>query len=501
MKIYIFFPRAFQFFKNHIMVVFFVFALFLRLYRIDQQCLWSDECASLGGARLASTISVLSHSSRFHPPLYYLLLHFWSDLGLNEFTLRFPSAVFCAFLIPVLFMLGRELADTKVGLVAAFLGIFNPFLVWYAQEVRMYALLLLLSGLNILFFLYILNKKKRIYWLVFITTLFLGMLTHLSAVFLVIFQMIFLIVSRNKYRHLFSRLIWIYSAAFLLVLMIMPHFMYTIVNERAYGLFQGQVVWGRLFALPYSFFAFSAGFSVGPSLQSLHDVNAYLLLRQYWGIVLPFFTCYLFVFLLGMKNLIKHKEKFLFLILLLLIPLLIVYLLANFSLIHTYNVRYACIALLAYILMLSYGVTALGKIRFFVMIGLLTLLNIVSLSNYYHNPSYFKPDIRSVADYIEISEQPGDVILSDEPGLFKMYFHGRSHVDLLWIDPSKIEGMEKFHYIQSRMQGKKRLWLIPNRLWAFDPQGEIMNYFNKLDKIEEKQFVGIRTFLFKLNAE
>ncbi len=500
----IFNPKYIQFFqkwrRSEFVLLFLILAaLFLRLYYIDQQCLWSDECASLGGARRASIIDVLFHSSRFHPPLYYFFLHFWSELGLDEFTLRLPSAVFGTLLVPVLYLLGRELGDEKTGLVAAFMGTFNPFLVWYSQEVRMYALFLLFAGLNILFFLYILHKNNRLYWLFFIVTLVSCLLTHFSAVFLIIIESLFLLGTRHKYRRCFYRLLWIYALSGVLVILVLSRYVQTILAEQAYGLFQGQVVWGRIFALPYSFFAFSAGYSAGPSLQKLHDINAVLILKQYGIVVIPYFIYFMVIFLLGIRVLRHHKENLMFLLLLLLLPLLLVYGLANFSLIHTFNVRYSCAAILAYIVINSFGVLKIkDKSVFILLIGLLTLLNIFSLSNYYHNPEYYKPDMRSVAHYIERYERPGDVVLSDEPGLFKLYFKGESHVDLLWIDTSKESEREKFQYIQNRLQGKKRLWIIPNRLWAFDPRGDIMAFFDDLDQISEKQFVGVRAILYEL---
>ncbi|MFQ6100879.1 MAG: glycosyltransferase family 39 protein [Anaerolineae bacterium] len=83
-----------------------------------------------------------------HPPLYYLLLHFWLALfGDGEVAVRALSALLGTLTIPALYLLGRRLADEKVGLLAALLLAVSPFHVRFAQETRMYTLLALNASL------------------------------------------------------------------------------------------------------------------------------------------------------------------------------------------------------------------------------------------------------------------------------------------------------------------------------------------------------------------
>ena len=55
----------------------------------------------------------------------------------------------------------KELVSSRVGLIAALLTAVNPFLVWYSQEARSYALLALLGALSLLFFVRALNSPSR----------------------------------------------------------------------------------------------------------------------------------------------------------------------------------------------------------------------------------------------------------------------------------------------------------------------------------------------------
>jgi len=88
------------------------------------------------------------------PPLYYVLAWVWSKcFGLGEAGLRSLSALFGAATIPVAYLIGKELSSRRAGVIAAALVAFNPMLVWYSQEARAYALLILLCAVSLLFFL------------------------------------------------------------------------------------------------------------------------------------------------------------------------------------------------------------------------------------------------------------------------------------------------------------------------------------------------------------
>src|SRR4029079_296335 len=83
-----------------------------------------------------------------HPPLFYLLLHGWiALLGDTPGALRSLSALTSFLAIPFFALAARRFAGTWVALVATFLLAIAPFQVRYAQEVRMYGLLMLLVAI------------------------------------------------------------------------------------------------------------------------------------------------------------------------------------------------------------------------------------------------------------------------------------------------------------------------------------------------------------------
>ncbi len=123
----------------------------LRAYRLGADSLWYDETVSLllAGKPLPDLVA---HTARdIHPPLYYILLHFWTRLaGRSEFAAAWLSYAAGLLLIPATYALVRRVTcRPNIALVTAMLMAISPYHVWYAQEVRMYtvgALLAVLGG-------------------------------------------------------------------------------------------------------------------------------------------------------------------------------------------------------------------------------------------------------------------------------------------------------------------------------------------------------------------
>ncbi len=125
-------------------------ALLLRAARLDFQPLWWDEGYSVWFAHQPLGDMLRLTALDIHPPLYYALLGGWSQLfGLGPVALRWLSVAAGVAAVPLIYLVGDWLSGRRVGLAAAFLLAINPFHIYYSQEVRMYALVALLSLLAI----------------------------------------------------------------------------------------------------------------------------------------------------------------------------------------------------------------------------------------------------------------------------------------------------------------------------------------------------------------
>jgi hypothetical protein len=116
----------------------------VRVLLLANKGLWTDEALSLWIANhnIGEMLQWISRID-FHPPLYYLLLHYWIDLvGANTYNLRLLSAIIGAATIPVIYLIGRRMSGLAMGLAAAILLAFSPFNIRFAQETRMYTLLM-----------------------------------------------------------------------------------------------------------------------------------------------------------------------------------------------------------------------------------------------------------------------------------------------------------------------------------------------------------------------
>jgi hypothetical protein len=125
-------------------------SILLRTGRFDVGY-WIDEGLSVGIADrpLLDIPGVLRQDGS--PPLYYLLLHVWIRLfgSTGETTTHALSLLLATLTIPLAYVLVRSLAGTPAGWIAAVLFAFVPFLTQYAQETRMYALVMLLGLLSV----------------------------------------------------------------------------------------------------------------------------------------------------------------------------------------------------------------------------------------------------------------------------------------------------------------------------------------------------------------
>jgi mannosyltransferase len=107
--------------------------------------LWLDEALSLNIAQLpvGDLLEALRHDG--HPPLYYLLLHYWADLvGDSDAAVRALSGIFAVATLPLAWVAGRRLAGTTGARWALVITALSPYAVRYATETRMYSLVMLL---------------------------------------------------------------------------------------------------------------------------------------------------------------------------------------------------------------------------------------------------------------------------------------------------------------------------------------------------------------------
>jgi mannosyltransferase len=131
-----------------------IVAAALRFGRLGHQSFWYDEgfTAWLVHHSPGQMFGLLPNTE-LTPPLYYCIAWVWARIfGYGEVSLRSISALAGVTTVPVAYGAAAELISRRAGLIAAALVCCNPLLIWYSQEARSYALLVLLATLSLLAF-------------------------------------------------------------------------------------------------------------------------------------------------------------------------------------------------------------------------------------------------------------------------------------------------------------------------------------------------------------
>jgi mannosyltransferase len=135
----------------------------LRLYGLGTESLWVDEAITVTVLQRWGPLELLTAVPREQPhlPTYYVLLELWAGaVGRGDAALRALSAVFGVAALPFVYGLGRRLFDRRVGLLALAVTALSRFQLYYAQEVRMYAMLTALTVASY----YCLLRREEPWW-------------------------------------------------------------------------------------------------------------------------------------------------------------------------------------------------------------------------------------------------------------------------------------------------------------------------------------------------
>ena len=175
--------------KHKQLILLLILAFLIRLIAVNQS-LWLDEATTAQVVKQFNLAEIATKFSPrdFHPPLYYLFMKLWTGIfGYSEAALRMPSIIFSLLTGWVIYLIG--------GLWASALFLFNPLVVYYSQEARMYMMVtFFLTGA----FYFFKNKK----WLLFSLLSILSFYTFYGSIFLTGAFFLYLLYSK-KYREFF----------------------------------------------------------------------------------------------------------------------------------------------------------------------------------------------------------------------------------------------------------------------------------------------------------
>jgi mannosyltransferase len=135
-------------------------------YQVTRPELWRDELSSWSFASrpVPELVRIVHHSDATQLG-YYLLLHFWiSAFGDSVLAMRMLSVLAMSGAAACVTLVGRRLAGQRAGLLAGLVFALVPSVSRFAQEVRFYALEVLIAMLATLLLLRALEEPRPRRW-------------------------------------------------------------------------------------------------------------------------------------------------------------------------------------------------------------------------------------------------------------------------------------------------------------------------------------------------
>ncbi|HEX9118286.1 MAG TPA: glycosyltransferase family 39 protein, partial [Anaerolineae bacterium] len=175
-------------------------AFAVRVYHLGYQSLWRDESDALRFATqaLPDFFKMFSAMGQ-NGPLFFLMLRPWLAVaGHSEFALRFLSAACGTLAVPVAYRLLRSLAGRRPALLLAVLMAVAPYLVWYGQEAKMYALLTLLIPLSLWLAILAVRRSRWYDWVGLYLVTSLAVYNHLLVPLIIPVQVVWLLLAPPK---------------------------------------------------------------------------------------------------------------------------------------------------------------------------------------------------------------------------------------------------------------------------------------------------------------
>ncbi|KAA3616258.1 MAG: hypothetical protein DWQ05_10965 [Calditrichaeota bacterium] len=474
-------------------------AIAIRIFQLGKQSFWHDEILSILIVESSwSQIYKDSYIMTSISPFFYYLIKPFSYFNNTEFFTRIPS-VFCALIsIYLLYTIANKLFKKDVAISATFLLSMSSLHVWYSQEMRPYSMLLFLSllSLNILIKIVYENKNGWWYFAFIVSTASIFYCHTLGIAFVGVLFFCALIFSPRE-----NLVKWIATFAFI-GLLILPVILelYLIPKLRSADSFRSF----NVLSIPYTFWVFISGYSLGPSVAELHTQDSMKYLKNSLLFIVPTGSYFALLLFKGFFELKKNKSNFILIFLWISVPAVFA-LLGSFFSNQPFNARYVILVFPAIILLWAIAIASIGnkKIQLF-SLGLYFLINIVSLSNLFFNPRYFKEDNRAASLFFKQHAAKADMVICSafyaKKGL--QYYTDHPESKLIGYRPNKMESRAGIITadLKEIIGTQQSFWLFLSRNYNQKQVDIIRKYCDKffVRAIDEK-FTGVELTFYKIN--
>lgn len=159
-------------------------SLLVRAWRIDFQSFWLDEAHTAFYLNGQTPRVIWERFTRpgENGPIYYVLLAGWRFVfGGNEVWLRGFSVLSATLTIPLVWLAMRRLLPNREAIVTTALVAFAPYITWYAQEAKMYALAMFAGALSLILLVEAVQRGGVWRWIIYGTAALVSIYVHFFA--------------------------------------------------------------------------------------------------------------------------------------------------------------------------------------------------------------------------------------------------------------------------------------------------------------------------------
>lgn len=447
------------------------------LLTIDRQSFFVDEVSELMIACKPVAEIVVEADSM--PPLYPLVNKMWLGVWGTDHAARWLSVLFSLLTVVAIWKTARDELGVRAGIAAVLLAAICPFLLYYSQFVRAYALYCTLFAWLMFVFLRARRTNSWFDWATFAAIGIAGCYTHYYFPLYLLTAGIVIAVEQKLVG--LRPIVWV---AFLAIAVAVAPVLALLKIDMSYQLGIRNSRPLDIAALGYTYASYWTGYCLGPSKTDLHQLTAGEAARLFapWAALLA--VALLPIGYYGWGVLRKHGLLWP-IVAFLVLPVAISGLLGPL-LDLTYNVRFVAPCVVPFLLWLAAGIGDSWdrrSTRF--ATAVLMLLAVVAITNRQVVDRYKNEDIRTACGYVEqnaAAAEPVFVISDYMAHVVRYYAPDERPVwqlpddDAMSLEIHDIDGIRQaVDTIRDRAVPGQPYWLVYSRPFHGDPHGLLLD--------------------------
>jgi hypothetical protein len=333
----------------------------------------------------------------------------------------------------------------------------------------------------------------------------LGIASNLNGVFLALGLNLWLLVSWRHRRRWLG--VWM-GLHLLLALPFLPYMQQVQRQVRVERLFGVATDFGedhRLrgsttlhpMAIPYSAFAFSAGYSLGPTLEELRRNPAAAAQPRHLPALLLVLLGFGVPLVVGVLHRRETAPRAPALVAVVCVAGVTMWLAATNM--KPFNVRYLSVLLPVFLLLIARGMWALPRRVRYVVAGAALIVALWSCVNYLFVPRYARDDTRAAVEFLRQHSAAADLVVHLNLILPLRYYGTDLRAPILNVRPgSGDDAASARQYVDTlRARRPHTVWYLECRPESGDPSGHVLQALRSAaTDVEMQPFTGIKLYRF-----